>query len=76
VTVAHNLVEVEYTTISSTSCDAIWLCKLIAELIDQMLESKVGYCDNQSCIRLSENPMIHDHPKHININYYFLRDKV
>jgi hypothetical protein len=34
----------------SASCEAIWLCKLIAELTDEMLEPIV-YCDNQSCIR-------------------------
>jgi hypothetical protein len=31
---------------SSTSCEAIWLGKLIVKLIDQMLEPIVVYCDN------------------------------
>jgi hypothetical protein len=35
----------------------------------------VIYCDNQSCVKLLENPMFHDNLKHIEINYYFLRDK-
>jgi hypothetical protein len=34
------------------------------------------YCDNQSCIKLSENPVFHDRSKHIDIQYHFLRDRV
>jgi hypothetical protein len=30
--------EREYMVADSASCEAIWLCKLIAKLIDQMLE--------------------------------------
>jgi hypothetical protein len=36
----------------------------------------VIYCDNQSCVKLSENLIFHDKLKHIEIKYYFLRDKV
>ena len=34
------------------------------------------YCDNQSCIKLSENPVFHDRSKHIDIWYHHLRDSV
>jgi len=34
------------------------------------------YSDNQSRVKLSENPVFHDRSKHIEIKYYFLRDKV
>jgi hypothetical protein len=36
----------------------------------------VIYCDNQSCVRLSENLVFHDRSKHIKIKYYYLRDRV
>ena len=36
----------------------------------------VMYCDNQSCIQLSENPVFHDRSKHIEIRYHFIRDYV
>jgi uncharacterized lipoprotein YehR (DUF1307 family) len=55
---------------------AVWLCKLVSGLFDQVLESTVIYCDNQSCVKLSENPVFHDRSKHIEIKYYYLRDKV
>eukprot|EP00253_Pinus_taeda_P027442 PITA_27442 len=33
-------------------------------------------CDNQSCIKLSENPTFHDHSKHIDIRCHFVKDYV
>ncbi len=31
-------------------------------------------CDNESAIRLADNPVEHSHTKHINIRHHFLRD--
>jgi hypothetical protein len=36
----------------------------------------VIHCDNQSCIKLSENLVFHDRSKHIEIRYHFIRDWV
>ena len=34
------------------------------------------YCDNQSCIKLSENLVFHDQSKYIDIRCHFIRDCV
>ena len=34
------------------------------------------YCDNQSCINLTKNPMFHDNSKLIEINYHYIQDMV
>jgi hypothetical protein len=34
------------------------------------------YYDNQSCIKLSKNPVFHNRFKHIEIRYHFIRDYV
>jgi hypothetical protein len=37
--------------------------------------SKVPHlCDNESAIRMTDNPIEHNHTKHIDIWYHFLRD--
>ena len=70
--VALSFVEAEYMAASQANCEALWLCKLLVNLFDQELRSMVIYCDNQSCIQLSENPVFHDRSKHIEIMYHFI----
>jgi hypothetical protein len=74
--VALNTTEEEYIATCYACTKVVWLCKLISGLFDQVLDSTIIYCDNQSCVKLSENPVFHDKSKHIEIKYYFIRDKV
>jgi len=50
--------------------------KIIVGLFGQQMDPTMIYCDNRSCIKLSENPIFHDRSKHIDIRYYHLRDCV
>jgi hypothetical protein len=74
--VALSSAEAEYMAASQASCEAIWLRKLLVGLFGQELPPTVIHCDNQSCIKLSENPVFHDRSKHIEIRYHFIRDWV
>ena len=40
------------------------------------MDSTGIWCDNQSCIKLSEIPMFHDKSKHIEVRYHYIRDIV
>jgi hypothetical protein len=66
----------EYMVTSLEACEALWIRKLLLGLFKQYLEATVIHCDNQSCIKLFENSMFHDHSKHINIMYHFIQDCV
>ena len=61
---------------NQASCEALWLRKLLVDLLDQELRPTLIYCGNQSCIQLSENLVFHDWSKHIEIRYHFIRDYV
>jgi hypothetical protein len=74
--VALSLAEAEYMAASHASCEALWLRKMLVGLFGVQLRPTVIYCDNQSCIKLSENPVFHDWSKHIKIRYHFIRDYV
>lgn len=54
----------------------MWLRKLLAGLFDIELDVTCIFCDNQSCIKLLENPMFHDKSKHIEIKYHYIQDMV
>lgn len=34
------------------------------------------YCDNQSGMHIAANPVFHEHTKHLEIDCYFVREKV
>jgi hypothetical protein len=59
--------EAEYIVACSTNCEAIWLYKLLTGLFDLEMEATMILCDNQSCIKMTENPVFHDKSKHIEI---------
>ena len=68
--------DTEYVIAYSTSCEAVWLRKLLSDLFDIQLDATCIYCNNQSCVKLSENSVFHDKSKHIEIKYHYTRDMV
>lgn len=61
---------------SAATCEAIWLRKLLVSLFKKRMEVTTIYCDNQSYIKLSENPIFHDQSRHIDIRCHFIKDCV
>ena len=43
-------------------------------LFNLELDTTMILCDNQSCIKMTENPVFHDRLKHIEIRYFYIRD--
>ena len=68
--------ESEYRALAQCACEAIWIRRLLKEL--RFLDDKPTqlYCDNQSSIKLSYNPVFHEKSKHFEIDYHFTRQKV
>jgi hypothetical protein len=71
--VALSSVEEEYMEAIQSTCEAIWMRKILVGLFGSHLDPTVIHCDNQSCIKLSINPMFHDRSKHIDIRYHHIR---
>jgi hypothetical protein len=74
--ISLNTTETEYVAACSTNCEAIWLRKLLTCLFNLETEATMILCDNQSCIKMTENPVFHDRLKHIEIRYHYIRDMV
>jgi hypothetical protein len=74
--VSLNTAEAEYISLCCEICEAVWLRKLLANLFGHEMDSIFIHCDDQSCVKLSENPVFHDKPKHIEIKYHYIIDMV
>ena len=57
-------------------CEDTWLQKLFSELFEHVLDATVILYDNQRGIRLLENLVFHDRPKHVDGWYHFIWDMV
>ena len=66
--------EAIYIEACSNSCESIWLQKLMLGLFNLELDTTMILCDNQICIKMTENPVFHDRSKHIEIRYFYIRD--
>ena len=74
--VALSTAEAEYVAACLASCEAVWIRKLLYDLFDLQLDATCIYCDSQSCVKLSENPVFHDKSKHNDIKYHYIQDMV
>lgn len=75
-TVALSTTEAEYMALSECVKEAIYLRRFVNELGFINLSNMTIFCDNQSALKLAENPVYHSRSKHIDIRHHFVRDVV
>lgn len=76
-TVALSSSEAEYIAASDACKEAVYLGRLLCEIYkEQKKDAIVLHVDNQSAIKIAENPMYHGRTKHIGIRYHFIREIV
>ncbi|KAM6546425.1 hypothetical protein CsatB_027161 [Cannabis sativa] len=75
-TVSLSTTEAEYRAAAMAAQESTWLMQLMKDLHKSPDFAVPLYCDNQSVIRLAENPVFHARTKHVEVHYDFLREKV
>ena len=74
--VALSSCEAEYIAATSATCQAVWMSRLLGELMRNEVTKAKLLVDNQSAITLSKNPIHHNRTKHIDTRYHFVRQCV
>ena len=74
--IAHSIAEAEYITACSACSEAVWLQKKLAGLFNEEIDVTNILFDNQSCIKITENPVFHDKSKHIEVRHHLILDMV
>jgi hypothetical protein len=75
-TVALSSPEAEYRGVAVTTCEAIWLKRLLKDLHEEVFDPTEIYCDNLSSIQLAKNPVFHVRTKYIEVHYHLVRERV
>ncbi|KXJ69237.1 hypothetical protein RP20_CCG028155 [Aedes albopictus] len=74
--VALSTTEAEFMALCHASCEAMWVVNLSKMLDVSVALSVAVYEDNQPCFAICEEPRKHRRMKHIDIQYFFLRDLI
>ncbi|MCO5571808.1 hypothetical protein L7F22_025556 [Adiantum nelumboides] len=72
-TVALSSTEAEYKAACFAACEAIWLRSIVIDLGVPMKTTTTLHCDNQSCMAISKNPVLHARTRHIEIQYHYVQ---
>lgn len=60
---------------ASTTCEILWVLKLLKDFkVDGLLPVTL-YCDNKSSLQLAANPVFHERSKHFEIDLHLVREK-
>jgi hypothetical protein len=68
--------ETEYVTATSTTCQAIWMRRMLKDLLQEQHEPTTVSCDNKSTIMLIKNHVFHKTTKIIDTRYHFIIELV
>lgn len=65
----------EYMVAAGCCANVLWMK---SQLSDYDIQYKMVpiFCDNTSVIAISNNPVLHQRTKHIDIRYHFIRDHI
>ena len=74
-TVALSSCEAELYAACEAVKEILWLIMFFIEL-KLKFNKPVLYVDNQGAIALAKNPVLHQRTKHIDIRYFFIREKI
>jgi len=74
--VSLSTTEAEYKAVALAAQECIWLQRLGNDLHLPITKPTALFGDNQSALKLTNNPVFHVRTKHIEIEHHFIREKV
>jgi len=73
--VSRSTAEAEYRAMSVCLSEMLWVMNLLSELKLGKGPMKL-WCDNRSTINIANNPVQHDRTKHVEIDRFFIKEKI
>ena len=73
--IARSTTEAQYRSLDVSASELLWIQSLLRELCIKITTPAV-YCDNLSTVALSHNPVLHSRTKHMELDIFFVREKV
>ncbi|PON83175.1 hypothetical protein TorRG33x02_210090 [Trema orientale] len=74
--VSRSSAEAEFRAVAQGICELLWLKMMLEELKVTKEESMKLFCDNKAAINIFHNPVHHDRTKHVEVDRYFIKEKI
>ncbi|XP_024974749.1 uncharacterized protein LOC112512844 [Cynara cardunculus var. scolymus] len=74
--VSRSSAEAEYRSMASTMSEILWMRWLHKGLNIDFTKPTPLFCDNQAARHIANNPVFHERTKHVEMDCYFVREKV
>ena len=74
--VSKSTAEAEYRALSQGLSEMLWVKYLLSELKLLRKGPLRAWCDNLSAISIANNPVQHDKTKHVEIDRFFIKEKL
>ncbi|WVZ85689.1 hypothetical protein U9M48_032584 [Paspalum notatum var. saurae] len=74
--VSRSSAEAEYRAMSLAISEMMWVKNLLSELYVLRKGPLKLWCDNKSAINIANNPVQHDRTKHVEIDRFFIKEKL
>ena len=68
--------EAEYRSVADTTAELLWVVSVLKDLGVQLSDCPKIWCDNTSVVVVSSNHVQHSKFKHVELNLFFVREKV
>lgn len=72
--VAQSSCEAEYVAAANATCQALWLSRVLAEILETVPSVPLLKVDNKSAISLIKNPVLTGQSRHIEVKYHLVQE--
>ncbi|KAK1406643.1 hypothetical protein QVD17_42133 [Tagetes erecta] len=74
--VSRSSAEAEYRAMANAVSEVLWMRWLLSELDMPSIGPTQLFCDNQAARHIANNPVFHERTKHVEMDCYFVRERV
>jgi hypothetical protein len=72
--VAMSSCEAEYVAAATTSCQVVWLARLLSEIRNKEIGRPILKVDNKSALSIIRNPVLNERSHHIDTRFHLIQE--